>query len=108
MGDKKESPSPEAEAKANNERILMTNQTKVKPFIKKDEPVYVPTFEGFILAATELNGHNSHIFQIHRMMTDPISKSVQLLDLHCIVGGIVTKFKAEGRRYRMTLAVQDD
>jgi hypothetical protein len=73
----------------------------------KNKPAYAPTFEGFILAATKLSGHNSKIFQIHRMMTDPISKSVQLLDLHCIVGGIVTEFKADGRRYRNTLEVLD-
>jgi len=73
-----------------------------------NEPVYIPTFEGFILAATKLSGHNSHIFAIHRMMTNSISSSVKLLDLHCIVGGIVTEFVAEGRRYRNTLEVLDE
>jgi len=69
------------------------------------ETVFVPTFEGLLLAATKVHGADSHIFEQHRLITRPIEHR-KVSKLHCIADGIVTEYEAEnGDKYRLTLEV---
>ena len=72
------------------------------------DPKQTPTLEGFFLLAAKLHGHNSHIFEQHRLITNTI-KHNRIIKLHCIAGGIVTEFMADdGKQYKLTLEEIDE